>query len=240
MLVKILSCGCLKIDHNDIEEKFNIIYETLFGMTDIDIKGFRRLRTISQLSFESFPQIILQCRILLYAYTVGRNELDVSTAAIASSLACALIHAFFEMIFVYLEAVSCKTTVMHYFIVCFNARFGWIPFIHYFSSLAGYDDKAKGKEDLNYENMKSQICNIKFQMKFKFTNSSCWTLINSLSNLRLEEDPTKKMLLSIGESMNDVDFPLIMNLMRISHNRINLNLSKIDIKSMVERSDETM
>jgi len=162
MIVKFLSCGLIKIKHNEIEEKFNIIYETLFGMTDIDIKGFRRLRTISQLSFESLPQIILQCRILFYAVAVGKNELDVSTAAIASSLACAIIHAFFEMIFVYLEAVSCKTTVMHYFIVCFNARFGWIPFVNFFSSLAGYDDEAKGQEELNYENMKSELCAIKF------------------------------------------------------------------------------
>ena len=189
MLLKLLSFGYLPIDHNKIEEKFNVIYENLFGMTDIDIKGFRRLRTISQLSFESLPQIIIQLRILLFSAAVGKNELDVSTAAIAGSLACALIHAFFEMIFVYLEAVSCKTTVMHYFIVCFNARFGWIPFVNFFSSLAGYDDEAEGKADLNYENMKSQMCAIKFQMKFKFSKSSTSTLITSLSNLRIEEDP---------------------------------------------------
>jgi hypothetical protein len=87
------------------------------------------------------PQIILQCRILLYALN-GVDELGVSLWAIGFSLGCALVHAFFEIIFVYLEAISCKTTVIHYMIVCFNARFGWIPFVNFFSSLAGFDEKS--------------------------------------------------------------------------------------------------
>ena len=90
------------------------------------------------------------------------SKIGVDVEVILISLSFAIIHAFFEMIFVYLEAVSCKTTVMHYFIVCFNARFGWIPFVNFFSSLAGYDDEAKGQEELNYENMKSELCAIKF------------------------------------------------------------------------------
>ena len=140
MLIKLLSCGL--IDVTNIEEKLDVLYEILFGMSDMDIKGFRRLRTISQLSFESLPQIILQCRILIYAFN-GDNKLGVSLEAILASLACAVLHAIFEMIFVYLEAYSCKTTIIHYFIVCFNARFGWIPFVNFFSSLAGFDEDAE-------------------------------------------------------------------------------------------------
>jgi predicted nucleotidyltransferase len=65
-LLKAISCGL--IDMTNVEEKLDVLYEILFGMSDMDIKGFRRLRTISQLSFESLPQIILQCRILLYGF----------------------------------------------------------------------------------------------------------------------------------------------------------------------------
>lgn len=57
MLLKLLTCGYLDI--TNVEEKLDVLYEILFGMSDMDIKGFRRLRTISQLSFESLPQIIL-------------------------------------------------------------------------------------------------------------------------------------------------------------------------------------
>ena len=53
MLIKVLTCGL--IDMTNVEEKLDVLYEILFGMTDMDIKGFRRLRTISQLSFESLP-----------------------------------------------------------------------------------------------------------------------------------------------------------------------------------------
>ena len=55
--LKMISCG--SVDLTNVEEKLDVLYEILFGMSDMDIKGFRRLRTISQLSFESFPQIIL-------------------------------------------------------------------------------------------------------------------------------------------------------------------------------------
>ena len=89
--------------------------------------------------------------------------------AILISLACAVIHAIFEVIFLHLEAVSCKTSKIHYTIVCFNARFGWIPFIHYFSSVSGFDNdgvdqkkKSSLDMDLNYEGMKSRLCGIVF------------------------------------------------------------------------------
>lgn len=45
MLIKALSCGL--IDVTNVEEKLDVLYEILFGMSDMDIKGFRRLRTIS-------------------------------------------------------------------------------------------------------------------------------------------------------------------------------------------------
>lgn len=165
----------------------------------------------------------------------GQNKLGVSMSAIIFSLSSAIVHAFFEMIFVYLEAVSCKTTVVHYFIVCFNARFGWIPFVNFFSSLAGFDeDSAGNQENLNYEGMKSQLCGIKFQMHFKYSNSSTAVLINSLSNLRDEKDASKRMDLKIGESIDEVDFPLILDLVIISYNRVNLDLSEVNIVKMIE------
>jgi len=77
-------------------------------------------------------------------------------------------------------------------------------------------------------------------MKFRFSNSSAAVLINSLSNLRNETDPSKRMNLSIGSSINAIDFAILMDLMRISKNRINLNLSEVDIVDMVKRSKETL
>jgi hypothetical protein len=47
--------GCITGKSNIFEDKLDYIYEAMFGMSKMDIKGFRRLRTVSQLSFESIP-----------------------------------------------------------------------------------------------------------------------------------------------------------------------------------------
>lgn len=41
-------------------------YELLFEMTKLEVEGFRRMRTISQLTFETLIQMILQLRMLLF------------------------------------------------------------------------------------------------------------------------------------------------------------------------------
>ena len=48
------------------------------------------------------------------------------------------------------------------------------------------------------------------------------------------------MDLKIGKSLNEVDFPLILDLIVISHNRINLDLSEVNIVDVVKRSEGTL
>lgn len=45
LLIKLLSCG--KVDATVVEKKLDSLYSVMFNMNDMDIKGFRRLRTIS-------------------------------------------------------------------------------------------------------------------------------------------------------------------------------------------------
>jgi hypothetical protein len=99
-------------------------------MSKLDVAGFRRLRTISQLSFESLIQIILQVRILIYSFNQPDviEQFGVEIEAIIISLSFALLHTIFELIFLNMEAVAAKTTITHYAIICFNGRFGWVPF----------------------------------------------------------------------------------------------------------------
>jgi len=51
LIIKILSFG--KIDILHLKDKIDDIYKYLFDMSYQDISGFRRLRTISQLTFET-------------------------------------------------------------------------------------------------------------------------------------------------------------------------------------------
>ena len=56
-LIHFFSCG--KFNFTRMLDSTDVIYEKVFDMKRLDVNGFRRLRTISQLVFESFPQIIL-------------------------------------------------------------------------------------------------------------------------------------------------------------------------------------
>jgi hypothetical protein len=96
--------------------------------------------------------------------------LAIDNSVIIGSLGCALAHAVIEFVFVRLEARACKTTLIHYSIICFNARFGWIPFQHLFSSVSGKTDE----DDLNidYECIKSSIFKQEFDVEFAFSTST--------------------------------------------------------------------
>ena len=102
----------------------------LFGMQQMDVVGFRRLRTVSQLTFETFPQILLQAYIYykLRDDEATKDQLDISTDAIAISIILGLLHCLAEILFIYQEKYANRTTVMHYTLICFNGKFGFVPF----------------------------------------------------------------------------------------------------------------
>ena len=47
------------------------------------------------------------------------------------SILLAATHALLELIFLYMEAQASKTSFINYCIVCFNGRFGWVPYNDY-------------------------------------------------------------------------------------------------------------
>jgi hypothetical protein len=103
-LIKFLTCGLLDLSclYNALDKS----YEYMFEMQKLDVAGFRRMRTISQLTFESLIQSILQIRMLMY---FGNNhneqeEFGVSVTAISVSILLAFSHAILECLFLYMEA----------------------------------------------------------------------------------------------------------------------------------------
>lgn len=58
-------------------------------------------------------------------------EFGVSITAIIVSIILALSHALLEILFLYMEAQATKTSFINYCIVCFNGRFGWVPYNDY-------------------------------------------------------------------------------------------------------------
>ena len=48
--------------------------------------------------------------------------------AISISIMLAFAHAILEFLFLYMEAQASKTSFLNYCIICFNGRFGWVPY----------------------------------------------------------------------------------------------------------------
>lgn len=87
--------------------------------------------------------------------------------------------------------------------------------------------------NLNYEEMRSKLCGVGFQMKFKFSDATCRVLTNSLSNLLIEKIPEKRYNLKLGESLNEVSFNSLIELVQMAYMRVNLDISEVDIKTML-------
>ena len=96
----------------------------------MEVAGFRRMRTISQMTFETFIQIMLQIRMLIFFKFQSSDsvEFGISIYTVLLSVSLAFGHIILEVIFLYLEAMATKTNFINYAIVCFNGRFGWVPF----------------------------------------------------------------------------------------------------------------
>ena len=61
----------------------------------------------------------------------AKAEFGLSGTAIVVSVLLALSHALLECVFLYMEARASKTSFINYCIICFNGRFGWVPYNDY-------------------------------------------------------------------------------------------------------------
>ena len=134
---------------------------------------------MSQFTFESIPQIILQIRILVYMARVDASVegyVQISWTIVFWSFFFAIIHAILEVIFLRLEADALRQSFMHYSIVCFNARSGWIPFDHLYLPVAKTEKEEQ--DTINYELIQSSF----HTMAFDFDDDNCQLLINLIAS----------------------------------------------------------
>lgn len=108
------------------ERNWNRFLQGLFGMSYMDVKGFRCQRTILQLQLESIPQIFFQFYLIWRIRKLHREHQEISLGvdedAVIISLISAIIHVIFEFVNLYLEALTSDTPVRDYLIACYNAR----------------------------------------------------------------------------------------------------------------------
>jgi len=72
-------------------------------------------------------------------------------------MSLAILHLILELAFLKVEARAMMTNIWSYSVICFNARFMFVPFSHKFYSL-GNPITSNWKEKLDYDNIKTTIC----------------------------------------------------------------------------------
>lgn len=83
-------------------------------MSKNDIEGFRRARNISQLLFETVPQVFLQTRILLWIYNHPDDKISkyVNASQLLVSIGSGIVHAMMESFQIYNEARAAGNTLL--------------------------------------------------------------------------------------------------------------------------------
>ena len=59
------------------------------------------------------------------------DKFDVSVSSLMVSIVLSLAHTILEGLFIWMESRATKTSFMNYTIICFNGRFGWVPYNTY-------------------------------------------------------------------------------------------------------------
>jgi len=153
------------------------------GLTTMDIEGYRRLRTTTQLLFESFPQIVLQLHILLQS---SEREFQVSDEELVVSLAFALFHLLATCYIVWLEAKSAGESFIRYTMTCLTGRLGWLPLADS-AALTGQNEDADSRK-MHFDDLSVVSGCGRFTMAFEFSQSTWAKLVGVLSKVQDKAD----------------------------------------------------
>ena len=90
------------------------------------------------------------------------------------------------------EKNSAKTSLMHYIMICFNGRFGWVPYTNIFSMK---HRERKNITVLDYDNLRSKLMCLKYEQDFQFTNETLVNLKKSIMELPISFNDANRMKL---------------------------------------------
>ena len=198
------------VNIGDFMEKH--FFHRILGVSRMELLGYRRLRTLSQLLFETFPSIILQIRMLV---VLGGNandgKLKVSYQSLYYSIGFAVLHTIMEGMILYLDSKACRISLEQYAIICLNARLSWVPFANILSTyvclcvlfyfvfcfvffynrhkrtLLDRNGRDLGEEKenniLDFENIVSNIFCLRYKLDFEFGIDSWQVLIKYISSM---------------------------------------------------------
>lgn len=236
-VLRILTCNLINL--SCLTRMLDSSYEIMFEMQKLEVAGFRRMRTISQLTFETLIQLVLQVRMLQFFKAheedggKGIEELGVDPKNIVISLMLALLHGLLEAIFLAMEAQASKTSFINYCIVCFNGRFGWVPFNDYLIQMAQQlqlqltnagNVTAAERVELDYRKIQSRVLCFDMQVEFNFSNDTLMSLSKTLSTFPNMANEKERPIIRFGFTINQVNLESLQNLLRVCEGKVLIDL----------------
>jgi ankyrin repeat protein len=189
-------------------------------LSHMDVLGYRRMRTQSQLIFESFPQVGLQLWILT---SKSRDKVGVDTVALVSSICLAGFHLFVSMWILWLESRVCKTSMVQYTFQCLAGRLGWVPFIERFMRVT-----QSPHTTYNYGCLETKLFGQIFHLEFEFAPSTWTIFLYGLARLENQNEKSKRVNIELGNSIRQMGLADIVSLHRTTNRRINLTMGNVD------------
>jgi hypothetical protein len=166
------------------------------GLSMMDVMGYRRLRTISQLTFESLPQLILQSHIISSGLA---SSMGLSPMEVYGSVFFAVTHTVAEAVVLWHESTAWKEGFVQYSLTCLTGRLGWLPFETHLKH-----KECWGKE-FNYASTASLLC-MEVENDFEFSDTTMQKLVEAIYHLPVREksyvppQPSEEVLPSQSQS----------------------------------------
>ena len=110
--------------------------------------------------------------------------------------------------------------------ICFNGRFGWVPFTDLLSS---------GGAALNYDSIERSFLWTKNSLDFAFTNDTIETLTKLICNLPKKRDQ-ERITIKIGRALDYISIDKLINLLTLSSGKANLDLEAINYEHIISNS----
>ena len=170
-----------------------------------------------------------------------------SVSDIAISILLALTHGVLECVFLYMEAQASKTSFVNYCIICFNGRFGWVPYNDYLISTSqkmfeeGQDQEQRDKKrsdkvELDFRNIESRLFCFDLQVEFTFSNATINSLSKTLAAFPPLQNEKDMPIIRFGHTVNDVSLENLEGLLRVCKGKIMIDLKGTDLYRMFKDS----
>ena len=256
--VIIYICSCRRYTPKDLSNKMFI---KIFGLNYVQITGYRRCRTLSQLMFESFVQITLQMRILTNKDTRSTaldKQIDLETIGV--SLCIATGHALIEVLMLYIEANAANMDIVEYGIVCLSGRLEWVPFSKYYRKLStnklddnnsySYNYNYNNNENLDlrvldYDDLQGTMCkHLSYHLAFEFSKKTVKNLTQLLNMIptsnSIEKISTYRPHIKLGgKSCVSLDLSSIFDIYKAAHGRMVINWDHLNWDVIFANSIDT-